>query len=76
MFTLQTVLYILTFHSRPSSSVETIATQEQQEYLDAESFGRISLRTCEEEYPECTTSLMDIFSSFNNPFESLFKTYS
>lgn len=61
---------------RPSSSADKVSTQEHGEYAEAEKLGKDGgAEACEEQYSDCQKSLMDVFTSFENPFESLFNTY-
>lgn len=60
---------------RPSSSTDKVSTKEHEEYLEAEKLGQDTPDACEEQYSDCRKSLMDVFTSFDNPFESLFNTY-
>lgn len=60
---------------RPSSSSEKATTKEHEEYLEAEKLGREDAGDCEEHYPDCHKSLIDVFTSFDNPFETLFDTF-
>ena len=49
--------------------------EEHEEYVRAEAVGKEGHRPCEEEYPECDRSLLDIVTTLENPFESLFLRY-
>lgn len=61
--------------SRPSSSSDTVTEKEHEDYLLAEKFGKEDRGSCDEEYPDCDKSLIDVFTSFQSPFETLFNTY-
>ena len=63
--------------SSPSSSTEKPESKEHQDYVDAEKLGLDSCdaAVCRYHYPDCRKSVMDVFTSFENPFETLFNTY-
>lgn len=64
------------FNYRPSSSEDKISTEEHKEYVEAEKFGKSQEGSCEEKYSDCDRSLLDIITTFENPFESLFRTFA
>lgn len=61
---------------RPSSSEDKISNEEHKDYVEAEKYGRDQEGSCDEKYPDCDRSLLDVITTFENPFESLFRSYA